>query len=267
MRALADMGRVMSNCYRGWLFALSLCLGASTISAADSVVRLSADQWMPYNGDPNDAKPGYVVELARSVFEPKGIKVEYDVMPYEEALAAVKEGRRSGAIGANKEEAEGLTLPAEPIGSVATCLLTLAGSKWTYDNVGSFRNTKIGVIKGYTYWPALDTYIERNAGKETVYVAEGDDPLDLLMTKLQKGEIDVVVESEPILLWYLRSHNLDRATFRVVFKGTNDPIFVAFAPNEDGKRFAAILDEGIRELRKSGELTKLLQRYGLRDWQ
>jgi len=255
------------NRFLGWGITLALSLFATLATAEDSTVRLCADQWMPYNGDPADPKPGYVVELARTVFEPKGIKVEYDVMPYEEALAAVKEGRRSGAIGANKEDAEGLTLPSEPIGSVATSLVTLAGNKWTYDNVGSFRYAKIGVIKGYTYWPALDTYIERNAGKETVYVAEGEDPLDELMTKLQKGEIDVVVESEPILLWYLRSHNLDRASFRVVFKGTNDPIFVAFSPNEDGKRFAAILDEGIRELRKSGELVKLLQRYGLRDWQ
>ena len=255
------------NRYLGWGITLALSLSAALAAAEDSTVRLCADQWMPYNGDPNEAKPGYVVELARTIFEPKGIKVEYDVMPYEAALAAVKEGSRSGVIGANKDEAEGLTLPAEPIGSVATCLLTLAGSKWTYDNVGSFRNAKIGVIKGYTYWPALDTYIERNAGKETVYVAEGEDPLDELMTKLQKGEIDVVVESEPILLWYMRSHSIDRASVRVVFKGTPESIYVAFSPNDEGKRFATILDEGIRELRKSGELVKLLQRYGLRDWQ
>ena len=235
--------------------------------AAQSTVRLCADQWMPYNGDPADPKPGYVIELARTVFEPQGIKVEYDVMPYEEALAAVKEGRRSGAIGANKEEAEGLTLPAEPIGSVATCLLTLAGNKWAYENVGSFRNVRIGVIKGYTYWPALDTYIERAAGKDAIHIAAGDDPLDELMTKLQKGEIDVVVESEPILLWYLRSHDVDRAGVRVVFKGTSEAIYVAFSPDEEGRRFASLLDEGIRTLRKSGELTKLLQRYGLRDWQ
>ncbi len=255
------------NRFLGWGITLALSLFATLATAEDSTVRLCADQWMPYNGDPADPKPGYVVELARTVFEPKGIKVEYDVMPYEEALAAVKDGSRSGAIGPNKEEAEGLTLPSEPIGSVATCLVTLAGNKWTYDNVGSFRYAKIGVIKGYTYWPALDTYIERNAGKETVYVAEGEDPLDELMTKLQKGEIDVVVESEPILLWYMRSHSIDRASVRVVFKGTPESIYVAFSPNDEGKRFATILDEGMRELRKSGELVKLLQRYGLRDWQ
>jgi len=266
-RGCADQVRVMSNRCGGWGFALAFSLIALSAMADDAVVRLCADQWMPYNGDPSATKPGYVVELARAIFEPKGIKVEYDVMPYEEALSAVKEGRRSGAIGANKDEAKGLNLPDEPIGAVASCLITLADGKWTYDNVASFRSAKLGVIKGYTYWPALDTYIERNAGSGCLFVAAGEEPLEELMAKLQKREIDVVAESEPILLWYLRSHDLKREDFRVVFKGTVDPIFVAFSPDEDGKRFATILAEGIRAMRASGELTKLLQRYGLRDWQ
>ena len=52
-----------------------------TLLAGDPVVRLCADQWMPYNGDPADAKPGYVIELAKTIFEAKGLKVEYTVMP------------------------------------------------------------------------------------------------------------------------------------------------------------------------------------------
>ncbi len=235
-------------------------------SADEPVLRLCADQWMPYNGDPAEAKPGYVIELARTVFEKEGIKVEYDVLPWEEALAAVKECRRSGAIGANAEESAGLTQPAESIGSLSICLITRAESKWTYDNIASFRKVTLGISKGYSYWPALDSYIEKASGP-AVFAAAGDDPLDELMSKLQAGEVDVVAESEPVLLWYLRSHNLDREKFRVVFKGTPEAIFVAFAPDDEGRRFAAILDNGIRSLRASGELTKLLQRYGLRDWQ
>lgn len=238
-----------------------------TAATAQPTVRLCADQWMPYNGDPADPKPGYVIELARTVFEPQGIKVEYETMPWEDALAAVKAGERSGAIGANKQEGDGMTVPSESIGEVAVCLITRADSKWTYDNIASFRKGKLGVIKGYSYWPALDSYLEHNADKGNIVMADGDDPLAELMTKLQNGEIDVVAESEPILLWYLRSHNLDRASFKVVFKSTIDPIFVVFAPGADGQRFASLLDEGIRGLRKSGELSKLLQRYGLRDWQ
>lgn len=248
------------------MFALSFA-ACATVASADPVVKLCADQWMPYNGDPTDTKPGYVVELARTIFESKGMKVDYTVMPYEEALEKVKTGEMTGAIGPNQEEGKELVLPKEPIGSLATCLLTLADNTWTYDNIASFRRARLGATKGYTYWPALDTYIERAAGKDGVFVAEGDDPLAVLMQKLQAHELDVVVESEPILLWYLRSHELDRNQFRVVYKGTNEPIYLAFTPNDEGRRLAALFDEGVRALRASGELTKLLGRYGLRDWQ
>jgi polar amino acid transport system substrate-binding protein len=247
------------------ILALLVWSGGS-VFGADSVVRLCADQWMPYNGAPADPKPGYVIELAKAIFEPKGIKVEYIVMPYDDALAAVKEGTMSGAIGPNAEEGKELTLPAEPIGSVPICLITRSDSNWTYNNVSSFRAAKLGVIKGYSYWPVLDAFLAKHEGPG-LFVAEGDSPLEELMTKLQAGELDVVAESEPIVLWYLRSHNLDRKSLRIVFKSTPDPIFVAFSPNDEGKRFAALLDEGIRALRQSGELTQILQRYGLRDWQ
>jgi polar amino acid transport system substrate-binding protein len=42
---------------------------------------------------------------------------------------------------------------------------------------------------------------------------------------------------------------------------------VAFAPGVARSRdYARILDEGIAAMRASGELAKLLQRYGLKDW-
>jgi polar amino acid transport system substrate-binding protein len=239
-----------------------------TAFAEQPVLRLCADQWMPYNGDPADPKPGYVIELAKAIFEPKGIKVEYTVMPWTEALAAVHEGRMGGAIGANKDEGEGLVLPAESIGVISICLVTRADSKWAYENLASFMRIKLGVIKGYAYWPALDTYIAKAIEKGSgIVCAEGDAPLDDLMKHLKDGEIDVLAESEPVLLWYLRAHDLDRSLFRVVFKNAAEPIYVAFAPNEEGKRHAALMDEGVKAMRASGEMEKLLRRYGLRDWQ
>lgn len=261
---LGTMPHLLPRCLSIALLAFSVGFAA----AEEPALRLCADQWMPYNGDPADPKPGYVIELAKTIFEPKGIKVEYTVMPWTEATTAVRENRMHGAIGANKEEGEGLILPTETIGVISICLITRADSKWAYDNLSSFRSVKLGVIEGYAYWPALDSYIARAVEKGSgIVCAEGDNPLDDLMKQLQAGEVDVIAESEPVLLWYLRAHSIDRSQVRVVFKGSTDPIYVAFASNEDGKRYAAILDEGIKALRTSGELEKLLRRYGLRDWQ
>ena len=46
-----------------------------------------------------------------------------------------------------------------------------------------------------------------------------------------------------------------------------DPIYIAFAPDApNSEKYAAILTEGMKQLRASGELDTVLGRYGLVDW-
>lgn len=248
---------------------LALLTGFSmlpSVRAADAVLRLCADEWMPFNGQAGDERPGYVIELARAVYASEEIAVEYTVMPWDEALAAVRDGRMTAAIGANEAEAEGLVLPSEPIGAPPVCLMTRADSTWSYGNVTSFRSVQLGVIKDYSYWPNLDNYIEKDAGG-AVMLVEGDSPLGDLMQLLTDRKVDVIAETEPVLLWHFRANNIDRSLYRVVYKHEAEPIYLAFAPHEEGRRFAAVFERRVKELRAAGELEKLLRRYGLRDWQ
>ncbi len=65
-------------------------------------LRLRADSWMPYNGDAGAALPGYTVELARAIFEPRGITVDYQTMTWGDALKAAAAGQIEAVVGANK---------------------------------------------------------------------------------------------------------------------------------------------------------------------
>lgn len=258
----------MSNTMRPLLpllLLVSLCVGqASNLSAEDKVLHIAADSWMPYNGDPEAKKPGYVVEMVRSIFEKQGYKVAYSTMPYTEALAAVREGKLDAVIGPDEVEAKDLRMPAEPMCEPKICLLTRASNKWNYDNINSLKSQKLGATEGYSYWPALDGYIKANPNK--VLLASGDSPIDELFAKLESGEIDILVETEPVLLWHLREHKLDRNQFRAVLRQDSTPCYVAFAPTESGRVQADIFDKGVRELRGSGALAALLKSYGLNDW-
>lgn len=52
----------------------------------------------------------------RRIFEPRGITVDYRVVPWGDALKAAAAGRLDGVIGANRSEAAQLLVPAESIG-------------------------------------------------------------------------------------------------------------------------------------------------------
>lgn len=246
--------------------ALVAVLLAAPLVAETPALRLRADYWMPYNGEAASSQPGYVIEIVRHVFESRGVPIDYQVMPWTEALEEAQAGRIDGVIGANPAEAGDLVIPSEPIGAPQPILLTLRTSTWRYENLLSFRDVKLGVSDGYSYWPGLDKYIEQPANAPRLFVAGGENPLEQLLGQLDRGEIDVMVDFEAVLLWELRQRGLKATDYRAVYKHKPDPIYIAFAANERGRAFAAVLDEGLQALRASGELEKILRRYGLGDW-
>jgi polar amino acid transport system substrate-binding protein len=245
--------------------ALLLTLAGSAW-AQPRTVRLRADQWMPYNGDPAAATPGYVVELARLIFGPRGIQVDYQTMPWTDALKAAGAGEIEGVIGANPPEAKGLVLPAEPIGLPRVGLFTKKSNKWHFSNVPALREVKLGAIEGYSYWDSLDDYIKKQTGSEVVRF-KGETPLRDGIAKLDAGELDVMAETMAVWVWTVKDMGRSMSDYRVAYVHPAEPIFVAFATqNENGRKLAEIWDEGLRTLRANGKLAKLLEKYGVLDW-
>lgn len=232
---------------------------------SDEILRLRADNWMPYNGDPTAAMPGYAVEVARAIFEPHAIKVDYQTMTWGDALKAAGSGAIEGVIGANKDEGAGLTLPKEYIGLPRIGLFVAKQNPWRYDNVPSLHQIRLAVMLDYKYWPALDDYVAKHAEPELKKFS-GEHPLDDAIAQLVSGGIDVVAETSSVFAWAAKTGNRQMAEFRIAYLHEGDPVFIAFQPGETGQRYAKLFDEGIAELRRSGELAKILARYGQKDW-
>lgn len=220
---------------------------------------------MPYNGDPEAKSPGYAVELAKAIFEPQGIKVDYQTMPWTEALESARVGKIEGVIGAGSAELEGLTVPSESIGEPRVVLLVRKDNSWRYENVASLKGVKLGVIDGYTYWDSLDEYIK--TGKEPAVVRfAGETPLVDALNQLKEGKIDAIPENISVFVWTAKSIGLSPADFRIVFTWQNEPIYLAFSKTPQGVKYAKLFDEGMGKLRASGELAALLKRYGMSEW-
>jgi len=249
---------------RFFVFA-GLILGLATGASAAETVRLRADMWMPYNGDPDSKTPGYVVELAKAIFEPQGIKVDYQMMPWMEALTNARAGKIDGVIGAGSAELEGLTAPQESIGEPRVVLLVKKDSTWKFENVTSLKGVRLGAIDGYTYWESLDAYIK--AGKAPAVVRfGGDTPLVDGLNQLKEGKIDVMPETMAVFVWTVKGMGMSPSDFRIAHTWQNEPIYLAFSKDEKGVRYAKIFDEGMGKMRASGALATLLKRYGLAEW-
>ncbi|MBI5381539.1 MAG: transporter substrate-binding domain-containing protein [Opitutae bacterium] len=253
------------------LFGLCLCgIGLKsfcpTAGLAEETIRLRADAWMPINGEPSAEAPGYAIEIVRAIFPERGVKVDYRMMPWTDALKAVAAGEIEAVIGASKKEAEGLILPRESITVLNMGVYVLKDSTWTYSNISSFSKIRLGAIDGYDYWDALNAYIRTNQPPRVVLFT-GEAPLKEAIAKLKGAEIDAMPENILVFTWAVKDAGLKITDFRLAYRHEGEEAYIAFtAHGEAGRRYAQWFDEGMARLRKSGELGKILSKYGVRDW-
>jgi polar amino acid transport system substrate-binding protein len=231
--------------------------------AADAqVLRVRADSWMPFNGDPVAEKPGYVVEFLREIFEPQGIKVDYQVMPWADALKAAAAGEVDGVIGANATEAENLVIGKEPIAEPQFSLFVRKDSTWKYQNLRSLQSVHLGAVEGYSYWESIDGYIKKNAGSRAVKFYSGNAPATEAVADLSAGKIDVFVESVLVFYWALKGSGQKFSDYRTAYTEPTEPLFVAFTKNKQGTDFAQKMDAGLARLKASGRYQAILDSYG-----
>lgn len=249
------------------LLPLLLLFGLASTGVTATIV-LVADAWPPYNNAADDTKKGYIVDIAEAVFAKHGHEVVYKIIPWKVAIEETRKGTYDGLIGADTEDGAGLIFPEEEVGYYRIGFFVKKGNPWRFSNTRSLEKITLGVAEGYGYNQWLEDYIQANKKDfNRVQSASGDDPLAININKLMAGRIDATITATTTM--YFTAQNLGVFN-QIQFAGSGGggrDIYLAFSPaRESSKRYARILDEGIRELRASGELYKILQHYGLSDW-
>jgi len=245
--------------------AIAVCASILAAAAAHAqTISLEADYWMPFNGD-GKAETGYMIDIAKAVFEAKGITVAYTVTPWARAVADARAGKCTAVVGAGTDDAPDLVFPKEEQGLGVQTFYVKTGSSWKYRGVDSLQGIRLGVIKDYTYFPELDEYLKTSP--KGVKVAFGDDPLSDNLRLLVDGGLDVVVDATAVLAYTADKMGIKNKVAAAGNGGKPLAMYIAFSPAEPkAKTYADILSAGTQALRKSGQLKKILAKYGLQDW-
>ena len=228
-------------------------------------ILIVADEWPPYCGKAGSTYPGYGIEIARQVFEAAGHTFKYLNLPWTRAIKETRAGRYNAIIGAYKEEAPDFVFPEEEFGVSRYSFYAKRGSLWTYDGIESLQSKQIGLIKGYSYGEDLNAYFKKNALH--VQYTYGDDPLFQNIKKLLAGRYDTIIASENVMNYKINEMGVVGEVINVGVTDISGKLYIAFSPkNENSVKYADTLSKGIRNLKNSGELVKILNRYGLHYW-
>ena len=244
-----------------------LLLTIISTSAQAETIRIRADEWFPMNGDPLSETPGYMIDLAKAIFEPHGHQINYQIMPWKRAVAETRAGNSDCVVGAIKNEAPDFLYPQNNWGVDQAAIYVFAKEQWRYDGrLSSLIPRKTGVILGYFYGEVLDQYFKAYSGEAFEFVS-ADQPLKQNIRKLLLGRLNGIIETIPVMDAQLKLSNLSE---KIVFAGPvgeRSLLYIGCSPhNINSPKYIELIDKAMPELRRSGELQKILNPYGLSLW-
>ncbi len=256
----------MKNLFSIFLFALAVTL-TSGLCAQDAKLTVSADSWMPYNGDPKDAMPGYMIECLQEIFGKDN--VFYTIKPWTRSVLESRKGKVGSIVGATHGDAPDFIFPKEAFGKLVTKVYVKSDSSFKYEGIKSFDEVKLGVIDGYSYEENVDKYIAAKRDTNKIHVAKGNDALPKLIKMLKAGRVSAMLESPAVFAWTVKEQKHDPSLFKSAGDtGKPESIYIAFSPKNKklSQARADKFDVGMKALRKSGKLKAILAKYGQSDW-
>ncbi len=250
-----------------FILLLSACLSLFAINGHADQVTIVSDEWCPINCAPGSEAPGIMVEVAELIFKKAGHSLVYKQVPWERAVMETRKGNYNGIIGAYTGDAPDFVFPENEQAVIGNSFFVRQDSTWTYNGILSLDKVSIGVIRGYDYGEEINKYIKKNHGSDKVQLNGGETALEKNIKKLLIGRIDAVLENKYVFEYKASQM---KAADKIKPAGVAvkpEKAYVAFSPaNPKSKEYAEILSKGMVAIRESGDLAKILQKYGLQDW-
>lgn len=221
----------------------------------------ASDEWCPYVCF-ESTRPGYLVELAREVFESPARPVEVRRMSWARAVREAESGRIDGVLGAVRGESAELVYPKLAAASDRPAFAVRADDPWRFTGVEVLADRRIGLADGYRFGPTLDgALFPGGRGAPTLEPLSNDRPTWTNLRKLVDGRIDTVLDNGHVL-----RHEIDRGGFfpavRLIDAGVENPIFIAFADTPTGRSLAQHFDRAMLARSERGGRSDLEQTYG-----
>lgn len=255
------------------LFALVILASAPARAGEPHPLRAGWYPWDPYqfetgtHGDKQLA--GLDVQLLREIFLAAGREVDFERTDWTDTLRMIQDGRQDIAGGAYRTpDREAYAWFSDPYRTETDILVVPRGRASAYafksvaDMLKAFaeRGFRLGVVRGYSYGPEADAWLRDPAHAGNIRYAEDD---NTSLTRLLRGEIDGFFADRLVAAtaaWRQGVlHRVEEYPVPVYTAG----IHVIFSRKTCTPETVAAFNEGLRQLKASGEYHRIAQYYGL----
>jgi polar amino acid transport system substrate-binding protein len=235
----------MVRCFCWFFWGLAALASASVSAVTPERIVIASEVWA---GHTEADGSGLAWEIFRMVYEPAGVQLVIQSVPYTRSIGLVQRGEVDAWAGSYRNEAEpGVFYPRRHYDADRIAALSLQEKPVPQlDTLGTFR---LAWMRGYEYQrylPNLRQYRE---------VLRRDGILDML----EQGRVDFYLDALSEINDVLASAG-NPADFRVT-QLTSLPIYLGFADNPRGRHLAELFDQRMQLLIARGSLRPIFQRW------
>ena len=248
------------------LIASSLLLLPHSANAAEPIVISSID-WCPQLCN-SDAKPGYIMDTVKAIFKDSPYDIQVKTYPWTRAIKLVETGKSHALLAPAKGEAPNLVFPTQEVGLQRMCFFTKSNTDWQYTGAESLKGMKVGLAQDTTL-EGLDDYIASNKSQFD-FIPYSDEYLNTSIKKVKFNRIDTFVFTYNSTQYGINERQLSDE-YREAGCLPSSKVYMAFTPDAgEGANVSKMIthfDKRMAELKSSGEIKKIMAKYGLNDWQ
>ncbi|WP_166405087.1 substrate-binding periplasmic protein [Desulfonema ishimotonii] len=231
---------------------LVLLMPVSAFSEEITSIKIVTPAW---ESQTNEDGTGLLFDIVRNVYEPVGIKMEYEIVPWKRAEVMLAAKRADAMLSARKRK-DRLT-PEYPMWMEYTAAVFRKDNVTDWNGVKTLEGKKSIWLRGYDFhtddklkrlnlrWYEVDSY------------AQGWAMLN------KKGRADFFLDALVDMSQYIRKNRINMSQYQIEALW-GEPSYMSFAKTEKSDRLIKIYDERIVKLFKSGELKKLFDKWEIK---
>lgn len=264
---------------------MSLVLIMPSHAFGKKALDIVTTEFCPYvcASEKEGGQEGFVIDIFRAIFEKRGHAVRFEIQPWTRTLKTFNEkGPFDGLIAATRLHPINRDIAVFPETEICRYTHKFYGLKdsklaktWKYKRIKSLKDVSLAGVKGWTYSSIEVTrYVNDPPPGALVSAMYGEDVVRRNINMLLRKRTDLYVENEFMARYFL--HKEKKAGNTEVDKiisidsvpideGAADS-YPVFYKDRNGEKYADIFVKGMKELRVSGEMDRIMEKYGLKDW-
>lgn len=234
-----------------------LIVESSAMEGGDTITLVGEDEWYPYAAWKDGKLQGLAVDIIEAAYAAVNVKVQFKAAPYARCLMLAETGQELACFDSLKDSKLSKAFLFHEVPIFRAEIGIYAASEVDLKNLqfSALQGKHVGLTHGYTYTDEVDN--DRTIQREVA-------PTDLSnLRKLlrQRSDFSLIYTR---VFDYLISRYPDELKGKIKQVGLigQNALYVSFSRNRaDSAKYAALLDRGLRKIKKDGSYLKIEQKW------